>query len=113
MPWKKASRIKRQNPASKENLLPGFPRLLTERQTADILGVSPQTLTTWRCTRRYPLRFLKVGGLVRYCENDVLEFLNQGAVSPQLRELARPKLRGRSSRRQETPGKQQSITRPE
>src|SRR2546426_4480469 len=81
MQRKNASRTKRQNVASRENPLPGFPRLLTEQETARILGVSPQTLTTWRCTRRYPLRFLKVGHLVRYSEHDVLEFLNRSTVS--------------------------------
>jgi len=33
---------------------------------ADRLGVSTTTLSTWRCTKRYPLSYVKVGRLVRY-----------------------------------------------
>ena len=51
------------------------PQLLTNNQAAAFLGVSPSTLTTWRCTKRYALPFIKVGGCVRYAESDLIEFI--------------------------------------
>ena len=40
--------------------------LLTPSEVADRLGISTATLATWRCTKRYPLSYVKVGRLVRY-----------------------------------------------
>lgn len=48
--------------------------LLTPQEVADRLGVSPTTLATWRCTKRYPLAYVKVGRLVRYRAGDVEAF---------------------------------------
>jgi excisionase family DNA binding protein len=48
--------------------------LLTPQQVADRLGVSTTTLATWRCTKRYPLAYVKVGRLVRYRAGDVDAF---------------------------------------
>lgn len=49
--------------------------LLSETQTATILGVSPGTLSVWRSTGRYKLRYVKVGRNVRYKAGDVRQFL--------------------------------------
>ena len=48
--------------------------LLTPQDVADRLGVSTTTLATWRCTKRYPLTYLKIGRLVRYRVTDVDAF---------------------------------------
>ena len=48
--------------------------LLKPEQVAERLGVSPTTLATWRCTKRYPLAYVKVGRLVRYRMGDVDAF---------------------------------------
>jgi hypothetical protein len=40
--------------------------LLTPQDVADRLGISTATLATWRCTKRYPLAYVKVGRLVRH-----------------------------------------------
>lgn len=48
--------------------------LLTPQQVAERLGVSTTTLATWRCTKRYPLAYVKVGRLVRYRAGDVEAF---------------------------------------
>lgn len=48
--------------------------LLTPQDVADRLGVSTTTLSTWRCTKRYPLPYVKVGRLVRYRVEDVDAF---------------------------------------
>ena len=59
------------------------PKLWTEAEAAGYLGVLPQTLCSWRCTRRYNLPFIKVGRLVRYRPEDLEAFLQErtfGAV---------------------------------
>ena len=48
--------------------------LLRPQDVADRLGVSTTTLSTWRCTKRYPLPYVKVGRLVRYRLADVEDF---------------------------------------
>jgi predicted DNA-binding transcriptional regulator AlpA len=55
--------------------------LLSEKQTADILGVEPGTLQVWRSTKRYPLPYIKVGRLVRYRRSSVEAFLLSREVS--------------------------------
>ena len=56
------------------------PKLWTEAEAADYLSVEPQTLCAWRCTRRYNLRFIKVGRLIRYRPEDVEAFLEERTV---------------------------------
>jgi excisionase family DNA binding protein len=51
------------------------PKLLTPREVADILGIDPQTLNKWRCTKRYNLPYIRVGRLIRYREGDVQAFI--------------------------------------
>ncbi|NIZ63437.1 DNA-binding protein [Sedimentitalea sp. CY04] len=48
--------------------------LLKPKQVAERLGVSITTLATWRCTKRYPLAYVKVGRLVRFRAGDVDAF---------------------------------------
>jgi hypothetical protein len=50
------------------------PNLLTTEQAAYELGLSPETLTTWRCRNRDRLRFIKMGSKVFYQKQDVLLF---------------------------------------
>lgn len=49
--------------------------LLDEAQAAAYLDLRPNTLSIWRCTGRYPLRFRKIGRKVRYAAGDLLAFL--------------------------------------
>ena len=49
--------------------------LLTPDDAAKMLGVEPGTLAVWRCTRRYPLPWVKVGRCVRYRPEDVAAFI--------------------------------------
>ena len=55
------------------------PKLLTTEEAAAVLGKAPGTLVVWRCTKRYDLPFLKIGGSVRYREEDLLAFLDAGS----------------------------------
>jgi Helix-turn-helix domain len=57
-----------------------LPKLLTPKETAAILRVSVGTLAVWRCTQRYPLRFLKLGHAIRYRAEDVAAFVESGAA---------------------------------
>lgn len=56
--------------------------LLTPEETAGLLGVAPGTLAVWRATRRYALKFVKVGRSVRYRRADVDAFIVARTVEP-------------------------------
>lgn len=49
--------------------------LLTEREAAEFLDVSPGTLPVWRSTGRYTLPFIKIGHKVRYRRSDLERWL--------------------------------------
>lgn len=50
-------------------------RLLTPPEVAEMLGVSVETLNTWRATNRYALPYVKAGRLVRYRTSDLESFI--------------------------------------
>lgn len=55
--------------------------LLNDRQTAEILGISPKSLAVWRCTKRHPdLKYIKVGRAVRYRPEDIESFINSRTI---------------------------------
>lgn len=56
-------------------------RLLSTPELAGRLDVSPRTLEKWRYERRGPA-YKKVGGAVRYDEDDVVAWLEARAVDP-------------------------------
>ena len=59
-------------------------KLWSPEQVAEILGVSKQTLAVWRCERRYPLSYVKIGSRVRYRPCDVQQFMTDRLqVQPQ------------------------------
>jgi hypothetical protein len=49
--------------------------LISADVVAKLLGVTVGTLSVWRCTRRYPLPYVKVGHLIRYRREDVTSFV--------------------------------------
>lgn len=65
------------------NILPSLIDLGSQPRTALVddvlasayLGVTPGTLSVWRCTGRYSLRFIKVGRRIRYRVGDLLDFV--------------------------------------
>jgi len=57
-----------------------FPERYTPTQAAQILGVSKDTLAVWRCTKRYPLPYLKMGRKVFYCAADLVNFIKLRTV---------------------------------
>ena len=54
---------------------------LNNSQAATYLGVAPDTLVTWRCTKRVVIPYIKLGGKVFYRKNDLDEFLESCLVS--------------------------------
>lgn len=60
----------------------GRERFLTPEEVAEWLDTSVQTLATWRCVKRYPLPFVRLGRLIRYRESDVLAFCESRLVMP-------------------------------
>jgi Helix-turn-helix domain len=61
-------------------LLTQIPKLLTAEEAAAAIGVTSGTLAIWRCTRRYPLPWIKAGRKVRYREDDVAAFLDSRRI---------------------------------
>jgi predicted DNA-binding transcriptional regulator AlpA len=57
----------------------GTTRALTEREVADMLGLSVATLRAWRHRGKGP-RFLRLGRSVRYLPADVADFVRASAV---------------------------------
>ena len=54
-------------------------RALTEREVADLPGLSVATLRAWRHRGKGP-RFLRLGRSVRYLPSDVADFVRASAV---------------------------------
>ena len=54
--------------------------LLNNTEAGEYLGVAPQTLTIWRCVKRYNIPFVKVGSRVRYRKEDLDAWLASRTV---------------------------------
>lgn len=54
--------------------------LLTRKEAAEYLGVTPHTLAVWHSTKRYPLPVVKVGRLVKYRKSDLDAFIDSRLV---------------------------------
>ena len=52
-----------------------YMQLLNTKQAAEILGLSPDTLTLWRSVGRYNLKYVRSGRLIRYRMCDLLDFI--------------------------------------
>ena len=49
--------------------------LLTPSEVAEMLGIKVETLQIWRCTQRYNIPYVKIGGRVRYKSSDIDDFI--------------------------------------
>lgn len=49
--------------------------LLSRKEAAQYLGVSPQTLAIWVTTKRYNLAMVKIGRLAKYRKSDLDAFI--------------------------------------
>jgi hypothetical protein len=52
--------------------------LLSPREAAKLLHTSAGVLSVWRCTRRYPLKFTRIGRKIFYRAEDIQQFIEQG-----------------------------------
>jgi predicted DNA-binding transcriptional regulator AlpA len=52
---------------------------ITEHQVAELLAVSVTTVRKWRLQRRGPV-YVKVEGSVRYCADDIAEYIKNRRV---------------------------------
>lgn len=57
-----------------------YSELLTREAAAAYLDVKPQTLACWASTKRYDLRYVKVGRCVRYRKADLDRFIESRTV---------------------------------
>lgn len=62
------------------NVLPIFLDRYTSKEAAEILGVREETLAAWRCTKRYPLSYVKIGRKVFYRGKDLEKFIESRVV---------------------------------
>lgn len=51
-------------------------KLLCPKEAAKIIGVSEGTLAVWRCTKKYPIPFVKIGTRVRYKSDDINRWID-------------------------------------
>jgi excisionase family DNA binding protein len=62
------------------NRPPSEADLLPPQEVAHLLGITTGTLEVWRCTKRYSLKFVKVGRLVRYRRSDLSAFIESRTI---------------------------------
>ena len=63
------------HPSDRESAGSTHAELFTRRQAANYLGISEQTLASWKCSGRYSLPCIKIGRLVRYRKLDLDNFV--------------------------------------
>ena len=56
-------------------------QLLSRKEAANFLGVTPETLAVWACLNRYDLPFIKVGRLAKYRKADLEAWLASRTVN--------------------------------
>ncbi|OHC26290.1 MAG: excisionase [Pseudomonadales bacterium RIFCSPLOWO2_12_59_9] len=53
----------------------------SHKTAAEYLGITENTLNVWRCTKRYPIPFIKVGARVFYWKKDLDAWLESRTVA--------------------------------
>lgn len=53
---------------------------LHHKEAAEYIGVTSDTLNVWRCEKRYPIPYIKVGSKVFYWKRDLDAFLESQTV---------------------------------
>ncbi len=54
--------------------------LLSREQAAAYLGISPLTLSAWKCNGRYQLPVIKIGSLAKYRKEDLDSFIESRRI---------------------------------
>lgn len=55
-------------------------RLLSRKEAAEILGITPETLAAWKCLQRYDLPVVMVGRLPKYRLSDLQNFIERNTI---------------------------------
>ena len=55
-------------------------KLLSRKEAAKYLGCTAGTLAIWKCTKRYPLPYVKIGRNVRYRLSDLMDFIENNTI---------------------------------
>lgn len=55
--------------------------MLNDAEAAVYLGVSPNTLPAWRCTKRVAIPFVRIGRAIRYRKADLDAFIAANTVA--------------------------------
>lgn len=63
-----------------DNLSEPAQGLLTRKQAAEYLGYTEATLAMWKCTKRYPLPYVKIGINIRYRLSDLNAFIEKHLI---------------------------------
>lgn len=50
-------------------------------EAAKIIGVEPQTLASWRCTKKESVPYYKIGRKVFYKKKDLIDWVEQRRVA--------------------------------
>ncbi|WP_095143972.1 helix-turn-helix domain-containing protein [Pseudomonas sp. Irchel s3b6] len=53
---------------------------LHHKEAAAYIGITENTLNVWRCEKRYPIPYIKVGSKVFYWKRDLDAFLESQTV---------------------------------
>lgn len=59
-------------------------QLRSRAEAAQYLGVAPQTLAVWACTKRYYLPLVKIGRHVKYRQSDLDAFIERNTYGGEL-----------------------------
>lgn len=55
-------------------------KLLSVKETAELLGIKKKTLDVWRSQQRYFIPYIKVGSSVKYELKDIMDFIEKNKV---------------------------------
>jgi predicted DNA-binding transcriptional regulator AlpA len=90
--WAGASGMGPAAPDIRGNRMSARIRLLTEQEVAEMLSLSVTTLRSMRSRNRLkeardPIPFIKIGRIVRYNEDEILQYLDRNTTSPSGEEI--------------------------
>ncbi len=67
--------------------------LLSQKEAAEKLGLSPKTLEKWRSIGRPRLPYVRLGSAIKYRESDIAKFINDSVVGGEAQPKGRRKNR--------------------
>lgn len=77
----KSKKGQQPGPDIDPSITASLPLYMNEKQLAEFLGINPQTLSVWRCTKRGGPPYIKVGRAVRYSRAHVAAWIAERTVT--------------------------------